>query len=452
MTSKKILPVILSGGFGTRLWPISRMHNPKQFLKLEDGSSLFKKALNLILGDEFLPPIIVSHEAHKFFILDEMPNFSNLILEPVGRNTSASILLGVLKAKEMYGEDLSILVIPSDHIISDKSLFLKSIYEASKITDSDIILFGIKPTFPATGYGYIETDGLKVKHFKEKPNKKTAEKFLNQGNFFWNSGIFMFNIKNILALFTNISPKTLEICTKSFLEEKEKITTLNKSYFEKLDDISFDYEILEKGKNIYCIPMLSPWSDVGDLRSFMKNIKTPAKLETLNSKDVNIISERLVACIGLSDITIVDTKNALLIAKTESLQDVKKIVKSLKEKEADEILFEHKIYRPWGFYEILLNTPSYKVKRIFVKPDCKLSLQSHKNRLEHWFVVEGKPTITVNEEEFELKVNEFINIPLKAKHRLANNTNLPVIVIETQTGNYLDEDDITRHDDIYGRA
>jgi mannose-6-phosphate isomerase-like protein (cupin superfamily) len=197
--------------------------------------------------------------------------------------------------------------------------------------------------------------------------------------------------------------------------------------------------------------MLSAWSDIGDLTSFAETIKTKPNLEMLDTIDTNVISERLVVCIGLSGLTIVDTKDALLIAKTENLQDVKKIVKSLEEKGAEEVLFASKVYRPWGYYEVLINQPNYKVKRIFVKPDCKLSLQSHEKRAEHWVVTEGTATVTIEEKEFTIKTGEAAIIPLKAKHRLTNNTKSPVVIIETQVGTYLGEDDIVRYDDIYGR-
>jgi mannose-1-phosphate guanylyltransferase len=449
----KILPIILSGGFGTRLWPLSRKYSPKQFLKLEDGSSLFSKAIKLVSGQEFLPPIIVSNEAHKFFILDEAQNFANLILEPVSKNTSASVALGALKAKAMYGEDVTLLVLSSDHLILNSSLFIKSIQNGLELIKNDIVLFGVKPTFPATGYGYIEVEGTKVKRFREKPNKETAEEFLNQGNFLWNSGIFMFTAGNILKSFTEFIPQTLEIVKNSLNTAitQNNITTLNQTPFKKLEDVSFDYAILEKSHNISCVQMLSAWSDIGDLTSFAETIKTKPNLEMLDTIDTNVISERLVVCIGLSGLTIVDTKDALLIAKTENLQDVKKIVKSLEEKGAEEVLFASKVYRPWGYYEVLINQPNYKVKRIFVKPDCKLSLQSHEKRAEHWVVTEGTATVTIEEKEFTIKTGEAAIIPLKAKHRLTNNTKSPVVIIETQVGTYLGEDDIVRYDDIYGR-
>jgi mannose-1-phosphate guanylyltransferase/mannose-6-phosphate isomerase len=451
--SIKILPVILSGGFGTRLWPLSRKHNPKQFLKTDTETSLFNKALNLVNTEEFLKPLIVSNEAHKFFILDETTDFSALILESVGKNTAASIALASIKAKEMYGEDVILLVMPSDHLISDKTLFLKSIQEGLELAKINITLFGIKPTFPATGYGYIETDGTNVKRFREKPNKETAEEFLSLGNFAWNSGIFMFSVNNILNSFKEFAPKILEISEISLKTAhlQNNISTLPKDEFEKCEDISFDYAILEKSNNISCVEMLSPWTDVGDLISYTENFTSSPRTEMIDTRNTHIISEKLVATIGLEGITIIDTKDALLVAKNENLQDVKKIVKSLEEKNAEEVLFSSKVYRPWGFYEILLEMPNYKVKRIFLKPACKLSLQSHNKRAEHWVVVEGVATVIVNDNEFTLKNGESVKIPLEAKHRLANKTENPVVIIETQIGEYLGEDDIIRYDDLYNR-
>ena len=450
----KILPVILSGGFGTRLWPLSRKHNPKQFLKTDTETSLFNKALDLVNTEEFLKPFIVSNKAHKFFILDETTDFSALILESVGKNTAASIALASIKAKEMYGEDVVLLVMPSDHLISDKTLFLKSIQEGLELAKTNITLFGIKPTFPATGYGYIETDGTNVKRFREKPNKETAEEFLNLGNFVWNAGIFMFSVNNILRSFKEFAPKILEISEISLKTAhlQNNIATLSKDEFEKCEDISFDYAILEKSNHISCVKMLSPWTDVGDLISYAENFTSAQRTEMIDTKNTHIISDKLVATIGLDGITIIDTKDALLVAKNENLQDVKKIVKFLEEKNAEEILFSSKVYRPWGFYEILLETPNYKVKRIFVKPSCKLSLQSHKKRAEHWVIVEGIATVIVNEDELTLKKGESVKIPLEAKHRLTNKTENPVVIIETQMGEYLGEDDIVRYDDFYGRA
>jgi mannose-1-phosphate guanylyltransferase len=446
----KILPVILCGGFGARLWPLSRKYNPKQFLSLNNEQSLFKQTLNRVSGCDFLPPIIVSNQAYKFFVLNEIQNFSALILEQVSRNTAVGIALGALKAKQIYGKSVTLLIMPSDHIISNKELFLQSIQNAINSKQS-ITLFAVKPTYPTTAYGYIKVKGTSVKNFIEKPNLEIAKKLLEDENVFWNSGILLSHAEGILKSFKKISPKILKTCKEALKEAQNnnEVILLQETKLKELEDISFDCAILEKSSNINCIPMLSPWSDVGDLTSYARYFSQKSKIESLKCSNTTIISEKLVACIGVEDLTIINTKDALLVAKNENLQDIKKIVKSLEKKSMQEALHTSKVYRAWGYYEVLLEEQNHKVKRIFVNPKSQISLQSHNKRAEHWVITEGKADVIINENHFSLNTGEATYIPLKAKHRLSNNTQNPLIVIETQIGSYLEEDDITRYEDAF---
>jgi mannose-1-phosphate guanylyltransferase len=452
MKKKKILPVILSGGFGARLWPLSKKHNPKQFLKLPDGTSLFAKALNLINSEEFLPPIIVSNKTHKIFCLSELQNYSSLILEPESKNTAFSITLATIQAKKIYGEDIILLVMPSDHLITDKSLFLQSIQNAKNLAIKNIVIFGINPDKPKTGYGYIETEGASnIKKFTEKPNKKTAEEFIKQGNFLWNTGIFMFSNSILLKEMANFLPHTLMLAEQCLKGKMQKIINLPKKLFSKAEDISFDYAILEKSPNISFTKMLSPWSDIGDLDSFINTLNIKNNNINIASSNISILSQKLVATIGVDNLIIAETRDSILIVNKNNLQDVKKVPQQLIEQSIEEAIFNIKVHRPWGHYEVLSDLQNHKVKRIFVKPNAGLSLQSHNKRMEHWVVVQGVASVECNLKQFTLTKGESIHIPLQAKHRLANNTKEPLIVIETQIGEYLGEDDIIRYEDNYNR-
>lgn len=459
---KKILPVILSGGYGTRLWPLSRKHAPKQFLK--EIGSLFEKSLILVSDENFLPPLIISNENHKFFILDALNNlkikYSQIILEPESKNTSIAVFLSALAAQKMYQEEVTLIVIPCDQLISDKNLFLQSVKNGFSFSDKYIVTFGVKPTFPSTGYGYIEAGetlqkGYTVKSFKEKPDIQTAEKLFRKKEFFWSCGIFLFTTDTICSIASSeinfkIAKESLE---KAYIVDK--IITLPSAIFSNANNISIDYLILEKNiTRLRVVPMLSLWNDIGDFRSIMStrevdvnNNSVPKNAELIDTFNTMIISEKLVAGIGLNNLIIVDTKDALLISEASRVQDIKKIAEKISE--FPETLFSSKVYRPWGHYEVLTEAKGYKVKRIFLNPNSSLSLQSHNKRSEHWVVCEGEGSIIKGEEQFILKVGDSIYIKAEEKHRLSNFTDVPVIIIEVQIGSYLGEDDIIRYNDIY---
>ncbi len=477
MTSRKILPVILCGGSGSRLWPLSRQSFPKQFLSLNftNGESLLQRTQNRTrILKNVQDPILICNEEHRFIVAEQMraievkPNA--IILEPFGRNTAPAITVAALKSLELY-EDPNLLILSSDHQIENEKKFAEVIEKAVEISDQgSLITFGIIPTSPEVGYGYIKSAEPLIKSkkefsniecFIEKPDRKSAQNFIKDSRFSWNSGIFMFKAKSILRELDKLSPNLVKKCQQSLNSKLFDLDfqRLDKIYFNDCPNVSIDVCVMEKTQNAIVFSLDVGWSDVGSW-DFVWKISKPdlngnvikgnvIEKETINSY---VSSEsRMVACIGLNNMIVVETRDAILVASKDKSQDVKHLVKMLKEKDMPQGL-EHQIsYRPWGTYESLVKKKTWQVKLIKVKPGEKLSLQKHQYRSEHWVVVSGKAKVEINGKETILNENQSSYIPIGSKHRLSNPGNVELKMIEVQSGSYLGEDDIERFDDNYGR-
>ncbi|MFC1659464.1 mannose-1-phosphate guanylyltransferase/mannose-6-phosphate isomerase [Pseudomonadota bacterium] len=472
-----ITPVILSGGAGTRLWPLSRRLYPKQFLNFIGNESLFNKTI-LRANDKkvFNPPVIICNAEHRFLVAENLQeievNAKSIILEPEGRNTAPAIAiasLDVLKTKDK--SDDIILVMPSDHLIENKNKFVDYVKKGEELAKQGyFVTFGIVPNKPETGYGYIERDdpiknggskAFKVKRFVEKPNLENAKKFMNSGDFYWNSGIFMFSASKYLEAIKQYENETFLSCKKSYENAVKDLdfTRLEKNSFEKCNDISIDYAVMERSDNIAVVPMDIIWNDIGNWASLSEVEKKDKDGNTkhgdvflLETKNCYVKSEiGMVATIGVKDLIVVNFKDVVLVANKNNAQDVKKIVEYLKKSGRYEHISHSKVYRPWGNYEEIDFSNGFKVKRITVKPGGKLSLQSHKHRAEHWVVVSGVANVICGDKEIVLKADESTYISKGTKHRLFNKTDKDVELIEVQTGEYLGEDDIIRYEDVYGR-
>ncbi len=470
----KIIPVILSGGSGTRLWPVSRSLNPKQFLDFFGDRSLFQQTAIRVRGNNFSNPIIICNNEHRFVAAEELQRInihpSSIILEPTGRNTAPAITIAALDViKNSAKKDAVILVMPSDHIIENEQKFNEAIQKSlSAAEDGFLITFGITPDRPETGYGYIKqgkkTDFAEVflaEEFIEKPKIEIAKKFLEEKKYLWNSGIFMFRASTYLEAIQKFQPDIFINCCKAYSEANHDLDfiRLNAEYFEKSPNISIDYAVMEKSKKVAVVPISVGWSDVGswqaisdiapkdkDGNSFIGDVKA------LKTKDCYINSRRgIVAAIGVKNLIIVTLKDAVLIIDKNNAQDVKEIFELLKKDKRDECHSHTKVLRPWGSFETIDIDDRFKVKRINVKPKSSLSLQMHNHRAEHWVIVKGTAHVTCGNDEFILTEDESTYIPVGKKHRLENRGNIPLEIIEVQTGSYLGEDDIIRFSDIYGR-
>lgn len=454
--------VILCGGSGTRLWPISRSLFPKQFVRLFGNESLFQKTItrNASLGDSF--SIIINQEQY-FMGLDQfdelkISNKSTFILEPIGRNTAPAIALAALACDP----NEILLIVPSDHLIEKESDYKKSVETAVKFAkDNQLVTFGIKPSYAEVGYGYIEANQNDVKAFKEKPDLALAQSYVKAGNYFWNSGMFCFKAQVYLEELKKYAPDIYEQSKNAYeLAKKENnIVRLNLNDMNPIRSESIDYAVMEKSKSVKVVPADIGWSDLGSFDSLYEalpkdqNGNTEAKnVINIGSKNNLIInSKRLISTIDVENLMIVDTADALVIAKKGSTQKVKELVAQVKKISPEMTSVHTTAHRPWGTYTILDENPGYKVKQILVRPGAKLSLQYHHHRSEHWIVVKGIATITINDKTFDLKQNESTYIPKEATHRLTNNQKEDLILIEAQVGNYLGEDDIVRLQDDYKR-
>ncbi|HUX78695.1 MAG TPA: mannose-1-phosphate guanylyltransferase/mannose-6-phosphate isomerase [Alphaproteobacteria bacterium] len=468
--------VILSGGVGSRLWPVSRDLNPKPFMKLSDGQSFLQK---VYLRSSAIPAVksITTVTNKEFFFRTEKEyeeisnkvNTSferNYILEPFGKNTAAAIALAAQEILSLYGKDSILLVLPSDHLILDQSAFLNAVREAEKLAKTGrIVTFGIMPTSPETGYGYIEANGNDVIRFVEKPSLEQAEAYLKANNFLWNSGMFCFSAEVILHDMAMYCPDILnatQACRKQSKSTKNtqlRSLEIDPITFADVPENSIDYAIMEKTDKAAIVPCNIGWSDIGTWSAISKLsdpdsqgncIKGEATIHGVKNCYIES-ADRMIGAVGLEDLIIVDTSDALLVAHKKNAQEVKNIYNNLKNKGHEAHKLHRTVQRPWGTYTILEEGPCFKIKRIEVNPGDSLSLQMHNHRAEHWVIVSGKALVINGDDEFTLEINQSTYIPVGNKHRLTNPGDTMLVMIEVQTGTYLGEDDIIRFDDIYGR-
>ena len=462
--------VIMAGGSGSRLWPLSRSNFPKQFINLMSSNSMLQDTLIRAPSETKNSPYVICNESTRFLVAEELQDiniqYPNIILEPVGRNTAPAIALAAFDAVNK-GHDPVMVVLASDHVIKDEKAFHKALNDAEKVAlNNKLVTFGIVPTHPETGYGYIKkgaqsSTGFEVAEFVEKPNLETAEGYLASDHYLWNSGMFAFKASVYLAELNKFNPEIFKVCEESIKNKTEDLDfiRISKEIFEKCPDDSIDYAVMEKTSDSIVIPLDAGWSDVGSWSSLYE-ISEKDRSNNVTFGDVIIYEtencyirgeERLVATLGVKDLVIVDTKDALMVAHKDNTQDVKKVVNRLKEQQRKEYAFHREVYRPWGKYDSIDSGVRYQVKRITVKPGAKLSVQMHHHRAEHWIVVSGTAKVTVGEKELMLSENQSTYIPVGEIHALENPGKIPLELIEVQSGSYLGEDDIVRFEDRYGR-
>ena len=458
--------IILAGGSGSRLWPLSRDMYPKQLLSIDENSSLLQqtfKRLQTFCDAENI--VTITNIKHYQDIKLQLNNIdkSNVVLgEPLGKNTAPAIAC-TLEYFRQKGSDDIVLIVPSDHLIKDTEGFKKTVESAKQLAEQGyIVTFGIKPTYPETGYGYIKTQnellsGYKVEKFVEKPDYATAETYLKSGNFYWNGGIFMAKMSVLLEEFKKHAPEIYSGLSKLDYSTETKITY---GIYEQMPSISIDYAIMEKSDNIALVELQSDWNDLGSWQS-LYSVKPKdengnvlqGKVITENVKNSFIYSQKeVVACADLENVVIVETEDAIMACRLDKSQDVKKLYEKLKSQESDTTKLHKTVFRPWGYYTCMNGGPGYLTKTICVMPKQKLSIQSHNHRSEHWVVLEGKALVILNDEEHYLESGDSIDIPVQAKHSLQNPYDSELKIIEVQKGDYISEDDIIRYQDCYGRV
>jgi len=469
----KIVPVILSGGSGTRLWPLSRKQYPKQYLPLAGDNTMLQETILRLKGlDNLADPIIVCNADHRFLVAEQCQQIGIknpiILLEPVGRNTAPAIAAAALQSLKQT-DDAVLLVLSADHVIQDVEAFHQAINIASSQAQAGkLATFGIVPTDANTGYGYIKSsaDGNngahKVEEFVEKPDLETAEKYSEQGNYLWNSGMFMFKATTLIDELTMHSPDIVKLVSDAVnnAEQDLDFIRLNKQAFELSPSDSIDYALMEKSSNVVVVPLDAQWNDIGawsalhDIGTKDANgnvIKGDVIAQDTTNTYINA-NHHMVATIGVDNLIIVDTPDATFIATQDKAQEVKSIVESLQDKGRDEGAMHRKVFRPWGWYDSIESGKHFQVKRLHVNPGAKLSLQMHHKRAEHWVVVSGIATVINGEDVLTLKEGDSTYIPIGTTHGLENKTNEQLEIIEVQSGTYLGEDDIVRFEDIYGRV
>lgn len=464
-----ICPVILSGGSGSRLWPLSRELYPKQFLPLAGSSTMLQQTLQRLDGlPNLLAPLVVCNEEHRFLVAEQLRQIGvtpeAILLEPVGRNTAPAIAVAALQAVA-GGADPLLLILPADHVIPDTSSLQQAILTAAAgASAGQLVTFGILPTAPETGYGYIRARGvgelLPVQAFVEKPDQRTAAAYLASGEYYWNSGMFLFRASRYLQELQHFAPDILSACTAALAAGKRDsdFIRLDAAAFAACRSESIDYAIMEKTAAVV-VPLAAGWNDLGSWSSLWDVAAKDASanavfgdVTVIDSRNSYLYAEsRYLAAIGVDDLIIVETADAVLVAKRDQAQQVKEIVAELKRNGRSEALLHRKVHRPWGCYEAIDAAERYQVKRITVNPGASLSLQMHHHRAEHWIVVKGTARVTCANAEIVLSENQSTYIPLGTVHRLENPGKIPLELIEVQSGSYLGEDDIVRMEDQYGR-
>jgi len=481
MSNKKdrapMVPVILSGGSGTRLWPVSRRAHPKPFMRLVDGESLAEKTFRRALSEAGAAPVLTVTSRDYYFytrdLYDEVDGHQHehpFLLEPIGRNTAPAIALAALYLEATLGAEAVMLVLPADHLIRDERRFTTAVEDARTLAEQGyLVTFGVHPTHPETGYGYIRkgdaiegSSGHSVAAFVEKPDEVTARDYVRSGRYDWNSGMFCFSASAYLEALGRYAPDVASCaraCWKT-MDHSVQPMEIPLALFKECPSISIDYAVMEKAGNCAVVGGDFGWSDIGSWKAMSElyecdeaGNRIQGKAVLVESRNCFVQSEdRLVAAVGVNDLVIVDTGDAVLVANRDRAQDVKEVVNQLSELKDSAAEFHKTVYRPWGCYSVLEDADDCKVKRLVVKPGQVLSLQMHHRRAEHWTVISGEAKVRIDENEFILGPNESTYIPANTRHRLENPGTKNIHLIEVQTGDYFGEDDIIRYEDIYGRV
>jgi mannose-1-phosphate guanylyltransferase len=470
--SNILIPTILCGGAGSRLWPVSRERHPKPFIRLADGQSLLQKAflrcaslsgVDMVLTVTNRDLLFVTKDDYAEVNSVQLP--THFILEPFGRNTAAAAAAAALQVASQYGEDAMMLVLAADHLITDQAAFAAAVEEAKQFAEEGkLVTFGIKPDTPEIGYGYIEADGNQVLRFVEKPSLKVARNYVESGRFYWNSGMFCFSAGSLLREMNAHCPdvlNTVEACLQASILTQGQNAQLElvPELFSIVPDISIDYAVMEKSSTVAVVACDIGWSDIGSWAAMSllgeaddsgNTVEGETQLHDVHNCYIRS-EDRLIAAVGVKDLVIVDTPDALLVADKSRTQDVKLLYTMLKEKNHDAYKLHRTVHRPWGTYTVLEEGERFKIKRIVVKPGQSLSLQKHHHRSEHWIVVSGAAQITNGEKDIFVSTNESAYIPAGHLHRMLNPGVIDLVMIEVQSGEYLGEDDIVRIDDVYGR-
>lgn len=470
-----IIPVVLSGGAGTRLWPLSRELYPKQLLPLAGEGTLLQETVSRLDGiADLAPPIVVCNENHRFMVAEQLRAIDQeaaaILLEPVGRNTAPAVAAAAMQALA-GGDDPLLLVLPADHVIVDEAELRSAVARAAVVAEAGyLITFGVVPDAPETGYGYIrrgdplnaaEDEAFAVAEFVEKPDRETACAYVDSGDYYWNSGMFLFRASLYLQQLEKFAPDMVQCCRAAFAAARVDLdfVRLGSEEFAACASDSIDYALMEKTSAAAVIPLDAGWNDIGSWsalwnvgeRNEQGNVTRGDVLTEGTSNCYLHSSARMVAAVGLEDHVVVETADAVLVAAMDRVQDVKGIVAQLKKDGRDEVLLHRRVNRPWGTYECIGSAPRYQVKKIVVTPGATLSLQLHHHRAEHWVVVSGTARVVSGDKSFILSENQSTYIPIGVVHRLENPGKIPLELIEVQSGSYLGEDDIERLEDFYGR-